>query len=351
MNDLPDTNNQKDEAQSAEEQAGNPEENLEATSQPAEDGETSIAAGEDATSPPGVELIDINTASLEEIDELPGIGVAMATRIIEARPYTSLDDLTRVQGINENVLDRLRDYISISAEAAEAAASLEATISVEPEEAALEQENALEAEQDTVTPPADEPSPEVEPAPAREPEPPSPVASAVVTPPPAPRQTPSPRGGYPLSTVVWISLGSSLLTLLLAIVLSLGILAAINGGIQFVRPAELASLNRQVAGLSSQSDILRNDINGLRGRLDNLEGLSGRVGTLERSAAEMASGLEEAQAGLTAVSEQVEGLGTQVDGLQASIDALQEDATRFNSFLAGLAELLAGLAEPDLGGK
>ncbi len=39
-------------------------------------------------------LVDLNTASLQELESLKGIGPVMAKKIIEARPYTSVTDLT-----------------------------------------------------------------------------------------------------------------------------------------------------------------------------------------------------------------------------------------------------------------
>ena len=39
------------------------------------------------------ELIDINSASLKELRSLPGVGKTYAKRIVENRPYTSVEDL------------------------------------------------------------------------------------------------------------------------------------------------------------------------------------------------------------------------------------------------------------------
>lgn len=60
-----------------------------------------------------VELVNINTASKEELKSLPYIGDEMATRIIENRPYTSKWDLLEVEGIGEKTMDEMFERIEV----------------------------------------------------------------------------------------------------------------------------------------------------------------------------------------------------------------------------------------------
>lgn len=58
--------------------------------------------------------IDVNTATLEQLDALPGIGPSKAAAIIaarERRPFRRLNDLLRVPGIGRSTLQRLAPYL------------------------------------------------------------------------------------------------------------------------------------------------------------------------------------------------------------------------------------------------
>jgi competence protein ComEA len=57
------------------------------------------------------QLVDINAASAEELDKLPGIGPARAQAIIANRPYHGKDDLTRRKIIPSNVYNQIKDKI------------------------------------------------------------------------------------------------------------------------------------------------------------------------------------------------------------------------------------------------
>lgn len=61
--------------------------------------------------PSRLELLDVpldpNQAAPEELESLPGIGPALARRIIAGRPYASLDALAKVRGIGGRRLTAL----------------------------------------------------------------------------------------------------------------------------------------------------------------------------------------------------------------------------------------------------
>jgi competence protein ComEA len=59
------------------------------------------------------ESIDVNTAEQSELEKIPGIGPVTAGRIIEGRPYTSLDELKKVPGIGVKTLERISPFLSI----------------------------------------------------------------------------------------------------------------------------------------------------------------------------------------------------------------------------------------------
>jgi len=62
--------------------------------------------------PEGEDRVSINAASERELQTLPGIGPALAGRIVDARPFASVDDLERVRGIGPATLARLRDRVA-----------------------------------------------------------------------------------------------------------------------------------------------------------------------------------------------------------------------------------------------
>jgi competence protein ComEA len=61
--------------------------------------------------------VDLNTASLKDLEELPGVGEATAKKIVAGRPYNSVDDLAKA-GVSKSTIEKLRPGATVSASAA-----------------------------------------------------------------------------------------------------------------------------------------------------------------------------------------------------------------------------------------
>jgi competence protein ComEA len=57
--------------------------------------------------------VNINTASKEQLDALPGIGPAKAQAIIDGRPYEKIEDIMKVKGIKQGVFNKIKDVITV----------------------------------------------------------------------------------------------------------------------------------------------------------------------------------------------------------------------------------------------
>ena len=83
-----------------------------------------VAAAPAADTPSGV--VNVNTATAEQLDLLPGVGPAVAGRILEHREkngsFKSAEDLMLVKGIGEKSFEKMKPYVATSGSTTLAAA-------------------------------------------------------------------------------------------------------------------------------------------------------------------------------------------------------------------------------------
>jgi len=78
----------------------------------AERAESNVAGAQsDATVTGG--KVNINTATKDQLDALPGVGPSTADKIIAARPFESIEDLKDVSGIGDAKFDSIKDLIDV----------------------------------------------------------------------------------------------------------------------------------------------------------------------------------------------------------------------------------------------
>src|SRR6478672_8254662 len=74
-----------------------------------------FAAGSEATKKPPLKPININTATSDELQQVPGIGPATADKILQMRKsygaFKSVDDLLAIRGLVPKRLEKMRKYL------------------------------------------------------------------------------------------------------------------------------------------------------------------------------------------------------------------------------------------------
>lgn len=65
----------------------------------------------------GTGVVNVNTATLDQIDALPGVSPTLAAAVVTeraARPFGRPEDVMRVQGMSKKRFERLRPHLSVT---------------------------------------------------------------------------------------------------------------------------------------------------------------------------------------------------------------------------------------------
>ena len=291
------------------------------------------------------QLIDINQATLDELITVPGIGPALAKRILLARPFVKLDDLLKVRGINPQQLIKWIPALTVQNHQEMSEPAVIPILDPAVEADAQQEDNpSTHLTSTMVEPPEDglpekdgeEPAAPVEPAPHQQVdvEEASPAGVqeklrklADEIPQNLHRTWDQSRPLTQVEAMVWGGAGA-LVVLILGIILSLGMLAGVNGGLSYVSSSRYAELQSQMTVLIMQTKQLQQDTGSLQERMNSLEGLSGRVSTVEK-----ANAVLKAQIGANA--KDIQSLVAQTKQIEDKITALQDRSQAYDKFFEG----------------
>ena len=321
-----------------------------------------------------VERIDLNTATLEALQSLPRVSLKIAQRIEAARPFASIDDLEHIQGMRSKTREALRPLVTvISQESAVVEAgempiiSTPAAILLEPEREAVQvkdeiasletapediEENwAVEAALQ-VRPvdaiPEETPVEVFQPVSEKAPESVSQAVQAPTQPQkageaPAVVSETAPRKYVTRGNLFWSSAAAASFAVILAILVTLGVLGLVNGGLRFVRPDQLNAVAVQLDRMDNTVGVIQEDLLALQTRLEAVEGLAAQVSRLEETmtaTVDQVSELETQIKDITVVvndlSSQTDSLTTQVGDLALQADELRQDVDNLSSQVDGL---------------
>lgn len=274
-----------------------------------------------------IRILEIfNNGSQEELIRLPGIGSVLANRLIEARPFDSLEDAQAVNGISADMLKAIADA------------------DVEPEAAPGEPGPEPPAEEET---PEESPSEEIE----EQAEEIKPGLLGMAKGAESQEQAAPQTGEIPPQkfekaskshSSLWMILISSGITALVAVLLTLAVLGAINGSLRFATSAQVQRMGREADQLSTRVDTFQDDLDGLRGRVDILEDMGERTAALEAAQEQLSSDQE-------TLSQEVTDLQTEITALNEKVTSQEEQTQRFETFLTDLQTILNELFAPQGG--
>lgn len=265
--------------------------------------------------------INPNTAELQSLEELPGIGKTLAANIVAARPYIELDDLGSVKGLGKSRLARIKPYLSFETRSQTSPAANGSKVD----------EAAAKSRRPRKTDAADGKA-GVSAKGGRGREKPALVKTAS-------RQESRPVAqNFSRTATIWLVLAMGLFSIAFSVLSSLTTYYLINGALDFRRTQTLQSIDGLVTTLNQDLSVLSSNVEQMNERLNTLAGLDDRMevveGEVEGLGTEIGSALET-----------VDSMQTNIDQLAEETAALSEDVGKFGQFVDGLRGLLIDLFE------
>lgn len=239
--------------------------------------------------------INPNTADVESLVELPGVGPKLAAKIIDGRPYTQAEDLLAVSGLGESLLASIQPLLVFEEPSGSA------------DQAAEEKTKAADVVDETV--------------------------NYLVHLPSVIRDELNKKRGFNRRTTILLMAGTALVSIFLSIVLTLMVFTVINGSLSVRRNSQVQSLASDVSQMGVELDDLDSRLQALSRRVQAVEGLSGRVTTVEE-------GFDTIQSDVDQAIIQVEAMQSTVDDLSIEVETLASNIGRFDQFLSRLWEML-----------
>jgi methyl-accepting chemotaxis protein len=252
-------------------------------------------------------VVNPNSADLEALITLPGVGESMAQRILAARPFTDGEDMLRISGLGPATLARMEPFLTFESSPDSGVAEVGRTDETVADETVSKPEAPVDGRQ-----------PKIAARPKR-----------------SKKQKPSLMDQMiavlqERFSLVVVTAGISVV---LSVLLTLSILAGINGTLNIRNHASLRLVESEISTLQVEVNNLISRLEAINLRLEAIEGLSGRVQTVEDQFTTLREDVSGSLDDLAEMQTQIEEMDTDIDSISQSVD-------RFEQFLQGLGQLI-----------